>query len=177
MVRRLLGAGVRPATALVAALCLVSPAFGQAASASSRPASDAAAEEAATEEDALKANARSLANDASSAYRAGNFVAAYDGFNRAFQLVKVPMLGVWSARSLFELGRLVEASERYRDVLKLNLPADAAEGEHQALATAQAELDQLLPKIPTLTVSIQNASVEEVQLTLDGKPMPAALVG
>jgi len=156
----------------VLVLSLAGAAQGQAAAGA-----DASAEAAsASEEDAIKANARSLANDASSAYRSGNFVAAYDGFNRAFHLVKVPMLGVWSARSLFELGRFVEASERYQDVLKLELPADAAESDRQAVETARVELEQLLPKIPTLTVTVKNASVDEVQFTLDGKPMPAALV-
>lgn len=172
MCRSLLG------TLLGAICCLATTgAHGQPPPKAESEASARASTEAETEEDSRKANARSLANDASSAYRAGNFVAAYDGFNRAFQLVEVPMLGVWSARSLDELGRLVEASERYRDVLKLNLPASASESDREAVNTARAELEALLPRIPTLTVTLANADLSEVQLTLDGKPMPAALVG
>jgi len=77
--------------------------------------------------DAKRSSARQLATDASSEYRAGRYKEAYDKFNRAFKLVGVPALGVWSARSLKRLNRFVEASERYRDVLKRGVKPDAPE--------------------------------------------------
>src|SRR5690606_21659979 len=65
----------------------------------------------ASSEDRKRASARALATDASQDYRMGRFADAYEKFNRAFRLVEVPALGVWSARSLRQLDRFVEASE------------------------------------------------------------------
>src|SRR5690606_38402578 len=59
--------------------------------------------------DRKRASARQLATDASNDYRMGRFQDAYENFNRAFKLVGVPALGVWSARSLRQMDRLVEA--------------------------------------------------------------------
>lgn len=135
----------------------------------------ASAQEAA--EDAARSSARQLANDASEAYRRGDYEAAYDGFNRAFRLVGVPGLGVWSARSLRQLNRWVEASERYREVTRVQLPEDAPESSRTALREAEAELQELLPRIPSLVITVENATPEEVEVTLDGRPVPSALLG
>lgn len=128
-------------------------------------------------DDAARASARQLANDASEAYRRGDYAAAYDGFNRAFRLVGVPSLGVWSARSLRQAGRLVEASERYREVTHLKLTENSPPGSAEALQEAKAELEELLPRIPNLTIVIENADVEEVEVDLNGHRVPTALVG
>jgi hypothetical protein len=128
-------------------------------------------------EDAARSSARQLANEASDAYRRGDFEAAYDGFNRAFRLVGVPGLGVWSARSLRQLNRWVEASERYREVTRLQLPADAPESSRTALREAETELAELLPRIPSLVITLENATPEEVEVLLDGRAVPSALLG
>lgn len=125
--------------------------------------------------DAKRASARQLATEASKNYRMGRFQEAYDGFDRAFRLVGVPALGVWSARSLRQMNRLVEASERYRDVLKAS--ADAPESHQKALKDARAELDELLPRIPNLVIRLKNADAEQLEVTLDGRPVDAALIG
>lgn len=128
-------------------------------------------------QDAARASARQLANEASEAYVQGDYAAAYDGFNRAFRLVGVPSLGVWSARSLRQAGRLVEASERYREVTRLTVTEDSPAGSAQALQEAQAELDELLPRIPNLVIVIENADPEEVEVDLNGNRVPLALLG
>src|SRR5690606_5937684 len=105
---------------------------------------------------------RQLATNASNDYRMGRFQEAYDGFNRAFHLIGVPALGVWSARSLRQLNRLVEASERYREVLKTGAAPEDPEAYHQSLRDAQAELDELLTRIPSLTIRLENAEASDV---------------
>lgn len=134
-----------------------------------------ATEQSAAELDAKRASARQLATEASNHYRMGRFQEAYDGFDRAFRLVGVPALGVWSARSLRQLNRLVEASERYRDVLKAS--AGAPESYKKGLKDARAELDELLPRIPNLIIRLKNAQPEELDVTLDGHEVDAALIG
>lgn len=128
-------------------------------------------------EDKKRANARALATDASSDYRMGRFQDAYDNFDRAFRLVEVPALGVWSARSLRQLDRLVEASERYREVIRTGAAADAPASHHQSIKDARAELDELLPRIPSLLIRLQNANAEDVEIKMDGEVVEPALVG
>jgi hypothetical protein len=127
--------------------------------------------------DKKRANARKLATDASNDYRMGRFQDAYDNFNRAFKLVGVPALGVWSARSLRQMDRLVEASERYREVLKAGTSPDNPESYQSALADARAELDELLPLIPHLKISLENARPEDVEVNIDGELVDPALIG
>ena len=127
--------------------------------------------------DAKRSSARQLATEASADYRASRFGAAYDKFNRAFKLVGVPALGVWSARSLRQQDRLVEASERYREVLKKGAAADAPESHRKSLKDARAELDELLPLIPNLLITLENATADTVKVSLDGIEVDTALVG
>lgn len=128
-------------------------------------------------DDQTRSSARDLATAASDAYRRGDFAAAYDGFNRAFRLVFVPALGVWSARSLRQMNRYVEAAERYRDVLKLELPADAPESYRTSRKEAEAELAELLPKIPTLLLQVENPGGGEFVVRIGESEMPSALLG
>ncbi|HSC86784.1 MAG TPA: hypothetical protein VLC09_05915 [Polyangiaceae bacterium] len=126
-------------------------------------------------DDAARSSARQLATEASEAYRAGQWDMAYDRFNRAFKLVGVPALGVWSARSLEQGGKLVESSERYREVLALKLSAPGA-SDIEAQQNARAELDELLPRIPNVTIQVTNVSPAQVEVLLDGKRVPAELL-
>lgn len=130
----------------------------------------------APEDDAARSNARQLATDASEAYRAAQYDMAYDRFNRAYKLVGVPALGVWSARSLERGGRLVEASERYREVLANKAAGEPSSAEADALREARLELDELLPRIPNLIVRIQNAEPSKIDVKLDGARVATELL-
>ena len=130
----------------------------------------------APEDDAARSNARQLATDASEAYRAAQYDMAYDRFNRAYKLVGVPALGVWSARSLERGGRLVEASERYREVLANKAAGEPSSAEADAVRDARLELDELLPRIPNLIVRIQNAEPSKVEVKLDGARVATELL-
>ena len=128
-------------------------------------------------DDATRSAARTLATQGSEAYQAENFEAAYDRFSRAYQLVHAPTVGIWAARSLAKLNRLVEASERYLEIERTPL-AEGAPPEHQkAKAEAATERQQLLTRIPQVRVQIEGADPAEVFVTLNGKVLQSALVG
>jgi hypothetical protein len=116
--------------------------------------------------------ARDLGYSGVRAYAAGDYTAASEKLERAFALLAVPSLGLWSARALVKLGHFVDAEQRYRAVAKMRVDADAPEAQQAAHETAKAELLELLPRIPTLRVQIDGARPEEIAITLDGNALP-----
>jgi hypothetical protein len=128
-------------------------------------------------DDATRSAARQLATQGSEAYEAQNYAAAYDRFNRAYQLVSVPTVGIWSARSLVKLGRWVEASERYLEIERTPLAENAPPEHAKAREEAAAERRDLLAKLPQIRVLIEGAEVGDVFVTLNGKVLNSALVG
>jgi hypothetical protein len=81
---------------------------------------------------------------------------------------------LWSARALAKSGKLVEASERYLVVSRLDASGDIAV-QNQAKADAATEREALLPKIPSLTIDAKGASAAAA-FTLDGAPLQRALL-
>lgn len=128
-------------------------------------------------DDGTRSAARQLATDGSAAYEANDFAQAYDRFNRAYQLVRVPTLGIWAARSLVKLGRWVEASERYLEVERAPLAADAPAEHVKAQKDATEERNQLLPRIPSVRVILDGADPSQVFVSLNDELLQAALVG
>ncbi len=128
-------------------------------------------------DDATRSAARQLATDGSAAYQADDYSQAYDRFNRAYQLVHVPTLGIWAARSLVKLGRFVEASERYLEVERAPLAADAPPEHAKAQKDATDERNQLLPRIPSVRVILDGADASEVFVSLNDQLLQAALLG
>ncbi|HEY3252548.1 MAG TPA: hypothetical protein VGJ91_01320 [Polyangiaceae bacterium] len=128
-------------------------------------------------DDATRSAARQLATDGSAAYQADDYAQAYDRFNRAYQLVHVPTVGIWAARSLVKLGRFVEASERYLEVERTPLAADAPPEHAKAQKDAADERAQLLPRIPNVRIVLEGAEPSEVFVSLNGQLLQSALLG
>jgi hypothetical protein len=128
-------------------------------------------------DDATRSAARQLATDGSAAYQADDYAQAYDRFNRAYQLVHVPTVGIWAARSLVKLGRFVEASERYLEVERTPLAADAPAEHHKVQQDAKDERAQLLPRIPSVRVLLEGAAPAEVFVSLNDELLQSALLG
>jgi hypothetical protein len=82
-----------------------------------------------------------------------------------------------AGRCLEKLGRLVEASERLRATSQTELSAGASDAFKTAVANAEKEYKALLPRIPMITLGLSGATAAEVTITLDGKPLPSAVVG
>jgi len=110
-------------------------------------------------------------------YRAGNYRAALDKLERAYSLLKVPTLALWSARSMAKLGRLVDASERYLQATRLPVSEGDTEVQKQAIATARQERAQLLPRIPKLTILVMPGLPQDGLVTIDGRAVPPATLG
>lgn len=119
--------------------------------------------------------ARELAEQGAAALQNGDTNGAIDKLERAYQIMRLPTVGLYSARALAKGGRLVDAAERYVDVTRWSGPSDARQA--QAQADAARERDELLPRIPNVTLVIEGANPSDVTVTLDGHAVLAALVG
>ncbi|WP_438017615.1 tetratricopeptide repeat protein [Sorangium sp. So ce315] len=121
--------------------------------------------------------ARALAEEGLALYDRGEYEAALDKLGRADELIQAPTIGLYAARCLEQLGRLIEASERYLQVSRMQLDASASDVFKAAVADAEKAYNDLKPRIPKLAVAVRGAPEREVQITIDGKPVPPALVG
>lgn len=126
---------------------------------------------------AARSTARKLAQEALKLYDAGKYEAALEKLNTADALVPAPTLGLYAARCLVKLGKLVEASERYLEVTRMQLDRFALPVMRRAKVDAVAERDKLLPTIPTLEVRVDGPAGDGVVVTVDDKVLLPALLG
>jgi hypothetical protein len=120
--------------------------------------------------------ARDLGTQGIAAFDQGNYAEAAEKLERAYAVLKAPTLGLWLARALAHGGKLVEASERYQEVVLMPLEADATKQFREAKASAETERAAIEPRIPSITVEIEGAGQDTV-VTGDGKPIKAAMLG
>jgi len=121
--------------------------------------------------------ARTLGLSGVDAYQAGDYEVASARLEKAYALINVPSLGLWSARALVKRNLLVEAANRYFEVAGLQVPQGDAAVQRQAQADAQTELEQLRPRIPRLLIRVTGADPAELTLSIDSVAAPASLVG
>ncbi len=121
--------------------------------------------------------ARSLGLSGVEAYQAGEFEVASDRLEKAYALINVPSLGLWSARALAKRNLLVEAAKRYYDVVGLQVPQGDAAVQSQAQVDAQTELEALRPQIPRLVIRVNGADASNITLSIDGQATPASVIG
>jgi hypothetical protein len=69
----------------------------------------------------------------------------------------------------------VEASERYLEAVRAEISGDR-ELQEQAQKDAAAEREQLLPRIPTLSITVEGPSCDKLELSLNGQSLSAGLV-
>jgi hypothetical protein len=126
---------------------------------------------------AARATARKLGAEAVKLFEAGDYAGALEKFNTADSLVPAPTLGLYAARCYVKLGKLVEASERYLEVTRMQLDRAAPPVMRKAQVDAVAEREKLLPTIPTLEVQLAGPVGEGVAVTVDDKALLPALLG
>ena len=124
-----------------------------------------------------RAAARQLGYSGVEAFEAKQYAVASEKLEKAYAVLRVPSLGLWSARALAKLGKLLEASERYREVTRLPVTGGDEEVQKQARVSAQSELDALQPRISNLVVRIKGAASGELSLMIDGTKVSSQLVG
>jgi hypothetical protein len=122
-----------------------------------------------------RATARALAGEGYQALQDKDYATASDRFSRADALVHAPTLMIDWARSLVGLGKLVEAQERYEQIVREGVDAKAPKSWHRALADAGTELSQLKPRLAWITISVSGS--DDAHVTIDGVPVPRAAIG
>ncbi len=127
--------------------------------------------------EAARSAARTLGYEGVAAFQKGDFQTAAQKLDLAFKVVKVSTIGLWSARSYVKIGKLVDAYNRYTEVITLPVTEGRVAAQEKAQAEAAAEGTKLLGRIPTVIVSFRGASESEVMLTIDGKVIPPESMG
>jgi hypothetical protein len=128
-------------------------------------------------DDQTRSAARELATEGSTLYQQSDFEGAYDRFNRAYQLVQKPNVGIWAARSLLRAGHLVEASERYLELERTTLPEGAPPDQVTAVQDAARERRELLGRVPSIKIIVEGAEPGSVFVSLNGQLVKPALIG
>lgn len=124
-----------------------------------------------------RAGARAAAEVGADAFDKGEWARALEYFKKAESLFHAPPHVLYLARANEKLGQLVEAREAYLTLEREVLSAQAPQAFRDAQASAARERAALEPRIATLDVRLEVVGEGEVRLLLNGKEMPAALVG
>ena len=122
-----------------------------------------------------RATARSLAGEGYQALQDKDYATAADRFSRADTLVHAPTLMIDWARSLVGLGKLVEAQERYEQIVREGVDPKSPKSWARALTDAGSELAELKPRLAWITISVSGG--DDAHVTIDGAPVPPAAVG
>lgn len=122
-----------------------------------------------------RATARSLAGEGYQALQAKDYSAAVDRFSRADALVHAPTLMIDWARSLVGMGKLVEAQERYEQIIREGVEPKAPKSWQRALTDAGNELAELKPRLAWVTITV--AGSNDAHVSIDGAPVPPAAIG
>ncbi|MBN1611646.1 MAG: hypothetical protein JW940_33735 [Polyangiaceae bacterium] len=128
-------------------------------------------------EDSSRAVARTLGEEGLAAFREEDYSLAAEKLGKAFDLVRVPTVGLWLARALARTNQLVQAAERYQQVLQIEDPEGRVSAQRQAQRDASLERRDLVRRIPGLTITVVGAAAEGLTLQLDGAPLDPALLG
>lgn len=104
-----------------------------------------------------------------------DYATAVDRFSRADALVHAPTLMIDWARSLVGLGKLVEAQERYEQIVREGIEPKSPKSWQRALSDAGTELNQLKPRLAWITISVSGA--EDAHVTIDDVAVPSAAIG
>jgi hypothetical protein len=128
-------------------------------------------------DDATRSAARSLGYEGINDLQAGKFGPASDKLDRAYRALRVPSLGLWSARALEKSGKLVVAAERYLEVQRLDTGGGDVAVQKKAQADAETEHAALEPRIPGIVIRVEGAKDDEVSVSVNGVPVPSSILG
>lgn len=121
--------------------------------------------------------ARELAVAGAEAYDKAEYATALDRFQRAEQLYKVPSITVMVARCLSRSGRVVEAVDKYEETLRVPLDAASPEAFRRAVTDAAGEVEVARARVARIELRLPKDAPPDTKLLLDGRPVPAALIG
>ncbi|HEY4104521.1 MAG TPA: hypothetical protein VGM44_11550 [Polyangiaceae bacterium] len=122
-----------------------------------------------------RATARSLAGEGYHALQSKDYATAIDRFSRADALVHAPTLMIDWARALAGVGKLVEAQERYEQIIREGVDPKAPKSWQKAYNDANNELAALKPRLAWVTINVSGTN--DARVTIDGAPIPPAAIG
>jgi hypothetical protein len=125
--------------------------------------------------DADRATARALAEEGKIGLDRFDYGLAEDRFARADALVHAPTLMLGLARAQAGLGKLVEAHETYRRILREGIRPGSPPAFARALEDASKEVGGIAGRLAWVTISVTPSS--GAALVLDGTAIPTAAVG
>jgi hypothetical protein len=123
--------------------------------------------------------ARSVAVTGRDAFNAGDYETALALFRRAYTLFPAPTVVLYEARSLEKLGLLVEAAQAYARTTEIPVDAQSPLRFTEAMDAARQEGEALRARIPSLTVKIEGARVDDpnLKVSVNGLKLNAAQLG
>ncbi len=124
-----------------------------------------------------RAGARAAATQGYQAFQKGQWQQAIDLFARAQALVQSPAQEIFIARAQAKLGHYVKAQEIYLQITHETIASNAPAAFHRAQESAAKEIKDVEAKIAHVTIKVSGAGSTTVIVTMDGKPVPPALVG
>jgi hypothetical protein len=127
--------------------------------------------------DTERAGARSAANQGADAFEQGKWAEAVELFTRAEALVHSPIHLSYIARAQLKLGHWVEAYEIFNRIKREPLEAPVSTAAANAVADANRQLSTLDAQLPSITVLVKGTDSQGVTVTMDGAPVPSALIG
>lgn len=130
--------------------------------------------------DVDRATARTLGEEGNKALDAKDFKTAEDDFRRAESLVHAPTLLLGLARALAGEGKLVEAQETYKRIVREGVSPGAPPAFQKAVADAATEVEAVTPKIGSVKISVKGPAGEAIaapKVTWDSTPVNAATLG
>jgi hypothetical protein len=133
-----------------------------------------------SQSDVDRATARSLGEDGEKALAAKDYKTAETDFRKADSIIHAPTLLIGLARALVGEGRLVEAQEAYRRIIREGVAPGSPAVFRKAVDDATAEVQTIAPKIGAVTIAVKDpggAAIPEAQVTWDGTPVNAATLG
>jgi hypothetical protein len=128
------------------------------------------------DEAADTAAARVLGGDGIILADAGDCQQAVDKLRRAEELHPAPTTAARLGECEIGIGQLVVGTERLQRLLREPVPANSPAPFIDALARARRVLDQALPRIATMRISVRVQPTTKVQVTVDGERLPEALL-
>ncbi len=129
----------------------------------------------ASKSDADRATARALAHEGYDAQKQGRYALAADRFERAEALVDAPTLLLGLARAQVGLGKLVEANESYRRILRDPLAPGAPAAFVKAVEDARREAPGVAARLAWVTLDVRGPATPRV--LLDDLAVSAAALG
>jgi PEGA domain len=127
--------------------------------------------------DADRAAARELFNKGVELQNQQKFPEALDFFQRSQKVVNAPTIFLHVGQCQAALGRLVEATEAFRQAINFQLPANPPAPFVAAQNEATTQLAAISPRLPELKITVQPKDIPTLTVTVDDQPVNAALVG